>query len=248
MWQMNDFSILLKRVHLSRRVFTATVILLVILCILFTFSYIGIRKKIDTITMNQLRSTQLLISNINYKNERQRVILFSRDVILRTNSKLSYDEAFSIAASNVKWCEIYPNLDPILWLSLQLVESHFYRKAISPMGAIGLNQIMPFNARNLCKGFGINYKDSMLYDIELNNRFGAQLFDDAYTEYKGDISTALACYNGGPWSAFYVQQKMSTKVNDETKKYVSDVLNMLKALKEEFNAYSLDVNDIIKEK
>lgn len=74
-----------------------------------------------------------------------------------------------------------------------ITESALNSDAYSPKGAIGLAQIMPFNAKRC----GVP-KVSKLWDEEHNIRCGAQILSEELSTYKGDVVKALQSYNGGP--------------------------------------------------
>lgn len=88
-------------------------------------------------------------------------------------------------------------LDPDLVLALIDVESDFNRFAISPVGASGLMQVMPF-----WKGLIGTDKDS-LFDQSTNLRYGCIILRHYLDIEKNDIPRALARYNGSLGSDVY---------------------------------------------
>lgn len=74
-----------------------------------------------------------------------------------------------------------------------VTESALNSDAYSNKGAIGLAQIMPFNAKRC----GVK-KVSKLWDEKANIRCGAQILSEELTTYRGDVVKALQSYNGGP--------------------------------------------------
>lgn len=233
----------LKHVKHFKHVTIAVVILIIVLLIASLFIYNSIKKEVGCISSNQLQTTQFLLANMDYKTERQRLVLFSRDKILQIRKDISYDEAFTIANTNVKYSEVYPKIDPLYILAIQTVESRFHTDAVSSMGAVGLCQVMPINARHISKGYGICYDDSMLYDIEYNVRLAAEILDDALASYK-KYDVALAYYNGGGFSAYYYMTK-NAALSEETTNYVPTVMNIWNNLKSDYKTYRLNVNSLI---
>lgn len=84
-------------------------------------------------------------------------------------------------------------IDRRIFRALVRVESGGNPKAISPVGARGLAQIMPFNARRC----GLRSSDQ-LWDVVNNVRCGAKILSEEISNYDGNIVKALQAYNGGP--------------------------------------------------
>jgi soluble lytic murein transglycosylase-like protein len=70
------------------------------------------------------------------------------------------------------------------------VESHFDRWAVSPNGAVGLMQVMPFWPQQL------GMTNSQLVRIPQNIRMGCTILKFYLDREKGDYTKALARYNG----------------------------------------------------
>ncbi|HJW34338.1 MAG TPA: transglycosylase SLT domain-containing protein [Holophagaceae bacterium] len=82
------------------------------------------------------------------------------------------------------------NLDPALVRAVIQVESRFNPEARSPMGALGLMQVMPATARRL----GFAHPEHLDENLRIGTRFLRQLLD----RYEGDTAKALIAYNAGP--------------------------------------------------
>lgn len=89
------------------------------------------------------------------------------------------------------------NLAPELVLAVIEVESHFDRFAISRAGARGLMQIMPFWLDE------IGSRSDNLFHITTNLRFGCTILRHYLDKDRGDLSKALARYNGSRGSMHY---------------------------------------------
>jgi soluble lytic murein transglycosylase-like protein len=89
------------------------------------------------------------------------------------------------------------NLQPELVLSVIQVESNFDRFAISPVGARGLMQIMPFWLKE------IGRPGDNLFDIQTNLRFGCTILGFYLKVEKGNLARALARYNGSLGRSVY---------------------------------------------
>ncbi len=88
-------------------------------------------------------------------------------------------------------------LDPSLLYAVIRVESGFRAGARSAVGASGLMQIMPRTGSWAASQLGIRYSDDCLLDPETNIRIGAFYLRHLLDQFDGDLTTALAAYNGG---------------------------------------------------
>jgi soluble lytic murein transglycosylase-like protein len=88
-------------------------------------------------------------------------------------------------------------LAPELILSIIQVESNFDRFAISRVGAIGLMQIMPFWLKE------IGRENDNLFNMRTNLRFGCTILKYYLKKEKGNLTYALARYNGSRNSFVY---------------------------------------------
>ncbi len=88
-------------------------------------------------------------------------------------------------------------LSPELVLAVIQVESNFDRFAISRVGARGLMQVMPFWLKELGRP-----KDN-LFELQTNLRFGCTILRYYMDLEKGNITRALARYNGSRGSFKY---------------------------------------------
>ncbi|MBU6513012.1 MAG: transglycosylase SLT domain-containing protein [Betaproteobacteria bacterium] len=89
-------------------------------------------------------------------------------------------------------------LQPSLVLGLIQVESGFNKYAISPVGALGLMQVMPFWTRQIGNG------DKMaLFRMRVNLRYGCVILRHYLDEEHGSLFYALGRYNGSRGRAAY---------------------------------------------
>jgi soluble lytic murein transglycosylase-like protein len=113
----------------------------------------------------------------------QKVISFS------SRYKIGADLASSIV--DVAQAE---GIDPELAFRLVKLESDFNVHATSPVGALGLTQVMPSTAKYYVKGV----TREKLYDANTNLRVGFRYLRGLVDEYHGDVKLALLVYNRGP--------------------------------------------------
>ena len=86
-------------------------------------------------------------------------------------------------------------IDPDLAFGLVRVESEFNRRAVSPVGARGLTQLMPSTARYF-RVNGTSRHD--LFDRDTNLRIGFRYLRTLIDKYDGNVRLALLAYNRGP--------------------------------------------------
>ena len=84
-------------------------------------------------------------------------------------------------------------IEPDLGFRLVRAESEFNERATSPVGAVGLTQVMPGTARHYVRGVSRRH----LYDRRLNLHVGFRYLRGLIREYKS-LRLALLVYNRGP--------------------------------------------------
>jgi soluble lytic murein transglycosylase-like protein len=97
-------------------------------------------------------------------------------------------------ATSVYDISLAEGIEPELAFRLVRVESEFNERATSPVGAIGLTQLMLPTARYFQKGI----TKEELYDRDTNLRIGFRYLRTLVREYKGNVQLALLVYNRGP--------------------------------------------------
>lgn len=95
-----------------------------------------------------------------------------------------------------------PAPEPALVLAVMRQESEFYPAARSPVGALGLMQVMPATARDVARRIGLPFsRDRLTKDPDYNLRLGQAYLHQLLTEFGGSYILALAAYNAGPTRA-----------------------------------------------
>jgi hypothetical protein len=107
-------------------------------------------------------------------------------------------------------------LDGLLLAAVVEAESSFLADAVSPVGAVGLAQVMPSTARWLGTAGDLTDPDR---NLEAGAAYLAQLLD----RFGGDIPMALAAYNAGPTA---VSRYGGVPPYRETRAYVRKVLRI----------------------
>ncbi len=83
---------------------------------------------------------------------------------------------------------------PDLAFRLVRVESAFRPRAVSPVGALGLTQLMPATAAEMQPGV----TREQIFDRDTNLRLGFRYFARLLRAYDNDVQAALHAYNRGP--------------------------------------------------
>ena len=91
-------------------------------------------------------------------------------------------------------------LQPEIVLAVMQVESTFDRFAVSPAGALGLMQIMPFWRDEL------GQPSDNLMDISTNIQYGCAILSAYLKREKGNLRRALARYNGSLGKSWYPEK------------------------------------------
>jgi hypothetical protein len=135
-----------------------------------------LRWSLDSAT-GELELTQLQL------NRAKAVLDFSAEYRIPGDlASLIYDSA------------IREGIDPTLAFRLVNVESEFKAAAVSPVGAMGLTQVMPATAALYQHGI----TPRQLLVPATNLRIGFRYLYDLLIKYDGDLGLALVTYNRGP--------------------------------------------------
>ena len=115
----------------------------------------------------------------------------------RANKVIAYSTEYGIAAdlaSSIIDIAMAEGIAPELAFRLVKLESDFNERAKSPVGAIGLTQLMLPTARYFDK----TITEKRLYDRRTNLRIGFRYLRALIEENGGNVRLALLVYNRGP--------------------------------------------------
>lgn len=132
------------------------------------------------------------------------------------NPKVDEEDAEKIATSVIKWGEHFGQ-DPALLLAIAKVESTFNKYAISPVGAMGILQVLPRWHIDKLKDAEKTLGSPEMFKIDPNVYVGAQVIRDCKKKF-GSVETALKCYNGSVgMDTSYASSVLKAKYAIETK-------------------------------
>ncbi len=124
-------------------------------------------------------------------------IALVRRQLERYRTGLVHDELDGLARTIVAEARRH-DLSVDLVLAVMHVESRFDTFAVSPVGALGLMQVLPATGRELAEQQGIPWHGAhTLFDPETNVRLGVAYLKWLQKRYRR-IDVALAAYNWGP--------------------------------------------------
>lgn len=124
-------------------------------------------------------------------------------------------------------------VDPAYIYGLIRQESRFIMDARSHVGASGLMQLMPATARWTARQIGMDYRQEMINDRDVNLRLGTSYLRLVLEDFGGSVALAAAAYNAGPsrsrrWREgpeMEVAAWAETIPFNETRDYVKKVLS-----------------------
>ncbi len=130
----------------------------------------------------------------------------------------------ALARHLMRLCKTH-HFDPALILSLINVESRFKIKAVSPVGAKGLMQLMPGTAQFMARRLKMPYKgDRALFDPFTNLTLGVNYLSFLKEKYRGRSSYFhIAAYNIGPARLDYLIGRSKGFKPTQTKYYFEKI-------------------------
>jgi len=218
---------------LIRSIILITIILIIfVTTVSFSYKYYSVEEAKDKIsniekTVSDLRATMNLNSKRQY--EIQRIIR----IINQYNKNMPADEKYQIANEIYKMSMKYTNLNVDLICATITHESALTWKKdiVSPVGALGLMQIMPQTGESLAYEEGIKWTspEKILFNPILNIRLGCRYLSNLVNQY--EIDGGLAAYNGGEKRAALWIKNRNNKTDwtilwEETRTYVPAILRL----------------------
>lgn len=136
-----------------------------------------------------------------------------KSFILKRNPNVSNAMAEQIVSEVTKHCYKH-SIEPKLIIALMTIESNFNRTAVSPVGAMGLGQLMPGTAGDL----GVNDAFNISQNIKGTVNYLSQLLKT----FNGNLELSLASYNMGP-NAVKKSIENNSDIPSSVKDYVYNI-------------------------
>ena len=124
------------------------------------------------------------------------VVGLTVDALWKIADRAVYPQKYSELVS--KYAKEYNIPEDVIYATIK-VESNFDPEAISVAGARGLMQMLPSTFEWLTgdEHLSENLTPNLLYDPEVNIRYGTYYLKYLYTKFDYNWDTACAAYNGG---------------------------------------------------
>lgn len=241
---------------MSKILWSAIVLVLIIIFLAIGFSLFRLYEEqvnsknvlLESIQENK-KSIDYVSSGMSLDEKRLRAVLQTEKIIAFVNPKLKEEVVHSLALIIVDQSSRYPSLDHIKVCAIIANESRFVLDAESPVGALGLMQLMPATADIICSRFFWTCNEKTILDPEKNITMGVYWYNRSLEWCDNNHEVALAEYNGGDkQSKRYslkirqnageildsLQVEQVNLLSEETHKYPKTVMGLEKQFREKF--------------
>ena len=138
--------------------------------------------------------------------------LHNRALSLMQRLTSTQQKKISLRDDDLLWKSIYPRayqlnvsaesqnrkISPNLIWSIMKAETQYKQDAISPVGAVGLMQFMPYTSQKVAAMIKDPYDLQNLFKPEVAIQYGAAYLKKLSVEFDGQLPLIAAAYNGGP--------------------------------------------------
>lgn len=206
------------------------VVLIVAITAFVSFEQVRLQKEMEVNLTNINQQIAQLDSFRKVERTRNQNIEKVLAVINRYNPGMTEDLKYQIASEISDVSMKYERLDIDLICATITHESAYTwdPEVVSPVGAMGLMQIMPATGKFLAEIEGVKWSNSknILFDPITNIRLGSRYLASLIEIYK--IDGGLAAYNGGLKIAgkWLANNKADGILYKETQKYIPSVLSL----------------------
>jgi soluble lytic murein transglycosylase-like protein len=216
-WEREHSSAWQKKLRAGAALLRNSAKLLAIIAFTFTLGF-AVASGPDSVAAN-VRLTQQLGTARALLTAREGELELAKLELSRVSAVMDNSQRYRIPAdlaASIYDIAISEGIDPQIAYSLVNVESEFFHRAVSPVGALGLTQVMPSTGRMLQPGL----ERADLFDPQTNLRLGFRFLRELLVRYNGDVDLALHAYNRGPT----VVDKILQKGGDPANGYADAVL------------------------
>lgn len=200
-------------------------------------------------TLKTKASVEPLIEYYSAKKYYNRALSLANNIISPVGKNLNLKEEPLI------WNSLFPKayesavekeakkrkIHPYLVWSIMKAETQYKADAISPVGAVGLMQFMPYTSKKVAVLLKEEHKVGKLFEPEVAIKYGAMYLRKLSDELGGQFPLVAAAYNGGPhrvklWLRNFKQRDNTNMEYDvfiehipfsETRTYVKRVLSYI---------------------
>ncbi|MBC7743297.1 MAG: transglycosylase SLT domain-containing protein [Bdellovibrionaceae bacterium] len=152
------------------------------------------------------QSAELLIQHYLDKKYYYRALSLMQKVTSPQQKKLSLKD------DELLWKSLYPQaynlsvqsesgirkINPYLIWSIMKAETQFKSDAISPVGAVGLMQFMPYTSYKVANLLREDHEVKHLFEPDQAVKFGAMYLKKLSIEFNNQLPLIASAYNGGP--------------------------------------------------
>lgn len=194
---------------LSRGLFFLKVVLVSLLAVVHTAQAGAQREEQLADSVRSLLRQSILASTpaqrpfVNQR-EYQSYLMWQARVSGRLSQFIKGEQTQTQLLSIVDYEAHRAGLEPALVLAVIEVESRFNPKAVSPVKARGLMQVMPFWTKTIGDG-----RVDSLHDARINVRYGCVILRHYLDKEQGDLVRALGRYNGSLGQMQYPKKVLS---------------------------------------
>jgi len=223
----NEHSKLLKTA-----LFIALILVIFISTVSFSHKYYSVEEKnsqIGEIT----KEFATIQGAMKLDSKRQYAIQKVLNILNQYNRTMPESEKLAIANEIYNMTMRYSNLNiDLICATITHESARTWRKdVVSPVGALGLMQIMPPTGEKLAQEEGIDWTtpEKVLFDPLVNIRLGCRYLSNLIHLY--EIDGGLAAYNGGEKRAALWLKNRTNKTDwtllwEETRTYVPAILKL----------------------
>lgn len=156
---------------------------------------------VHLLNQNQQLAHMVQIQQDQLTGQREQIVALQQrlrilEAVEEMQSNLSPDEEVHLAHQVYHYSNQH-SLDPLLVLSVIQVESEFSSQAVSPVGAMGIMQVMPATARYITERRGWSWPgERRLFDPSFNIRLATSYLSELIEKFQS-VEEALIAYNCG---------------------------------------------------